>query len=389
MAVLSLSLPALASVRDSTVYDYEYGGVFTWGEVLTSLCRDGWCRTQLPREFYEMKVPLNVYEKTFEDAFKALSMQALADGYRLTKSGRKKPFTVIAEADEKVEASYISWVDTSVQHVDARDLAKYRLVDSLKVKARNRYQDSLAEYNGSVHFPSVRYRVSFYVVSSSFLRDLGIEWTSVWARGDLVHAPEWITDWSLQAVASNDTTAEFRSVEVDVDSSTTLHWGSQRKEEKSIVTYSNGVSQQDYEWRDFGLTLTLTRDPINGVRAEYTLAQRDENNSILRGQFGGGGQDSISAWGVYDSYQNNFRGIPWLYRIPLVGYLFGTETRDKVKSFFVIDVYPIARTENSFVVQDSLKNEDIVRYEYGQDSTENQPDSLDNFKSEETLNEDP
>ena len=388
MAVLSLSLPALASVRDSTVYDYEYGGVFTWGEVLTSLCRDGWCRTQLPREFFEMKVPLNVYEKTFDDAFKALSMQAMADGYRLTKSGRKRPFTVIAELDEKEDASYISWVDTSVQHVDARDLAKYRLVDSLKVNARNRYLDSVAEYNSSVHFPSVRYRVSFYVVSSSFLRDMGIDWTSIWARGNLVHAPSWITDWSLKAVAANDTTAEFRSVEVDVDSSTTLHWGSQRKEEKSIVTYSNGVSQQDYEWRDFGLTLTLTRDPINGVRADYTLAQRDENNSILRGQFGGGGQDSISAWGVYDSYQNNFRGIPWLYRIPLVGYLFGTETRDKVKSFFVIDVYPIEQgLENSFALQDSLAVEDIVRYEYGQDSTENQLDSLDNPKGEETVNE--
>ena len=121
MAVLSLSLPALASVRDSTVYDYEYSGVFSWGEVLTSLCRDGWCRTQLPREFFELKVPLNVYEKTFDNAFKALSMQAQADGYRLLKRGSKRPYTVIAEADEKVEASYISWLDTSVKVVDARD----------------------------------------------------------------------------------------------------------------------------------------------------------------------------------------------------------------------------------------------------------------------------
>ena len=33
------------------------------------------------------------------------------------------------------------------------------------------------------------------------------------------------------------------------------------------------------------------------------------------------------------------------------------------------------------------KNDDIVRFEYGQDSTENKPDSLDNSKSEETVNE--
>lgn len=379
MAVLSLSHAVLASVRDSTIYDYEYSGVFSWGEVLTSLCRDGWCRTQLPREFFELKVPLNVFEKTFDDAFKALSMQALADGYRLKKTGRKRPFTVIAEADEMQTASYISWLDTSVQKVDARDLSKYRYVDSLKAYARQVARDSIRIYNQSVHYPSVRYRVSFYVVSSSFLRNLGVDWTSLWARGDLFHAPEWITDWALKAVAQDDTTAEFRSIEVDLDSSSTLHWGSQRKEEKSIVTYSNGVSQQDFEWRDFGLTLTLKRDTISGVRAEYTLAQRDENNSVLRGTFGGGGQDSVSAWGVYDSYQNSFRGIPWLYRIPYIGYLFGTETRDKVKSFFVIEVHPVTRDSlpTNFEIQDSLRIEDILRYEHSyEDSTAIEPDSL-------------
>lgn len=378
MVVWFLTLPASASVRDSTVYDYEYSGVFTWGEVLTTLCRDGWCRTQLPRDFFELKVPLNVYEKTFDNAFKALSMQAQADGYRLLKRGSKRPYTVIAELDDKQEVGFLSMYDTAVHVVDARDVAKYRYIDSVKIAARQHVADSIREYNNSVHFPSVRYRVSFYVVSSSFLRNLGVDWTSIWAEGNLFHAPSWITDWSLKAVAANDTTAEFRSVEVDVDSSTTLHWGSQRKEEKSIVTYSNGVSQQDYEWRDFGLTLTLTRDPLTGVRADYTLAQRDENNSVLRGQFGGGGQDSISAWGVYDSYQNNFRGIPWLYKIPFIGYLFGTESRDKVKSFFVIEVKPVVLdTLNSFVVQDSLKNDDIVRFEYGKDSTDNKSDTLD------------
>lgn len=387
MAVLSLSHAVSASVRDSTIYDYEYSGVFSWGEVLTSLCRDGWCRTQLPREFFELQVPLNVFEKTFDDAFKALSMQARADGYVLKKTGRRKPYTVVAELYENEQVSYVSWFDTSVHKVDARDVSKYRYVDSVRVSARKRAQDSISAYNNSVHLPSVRYRVSFYVVSSTFLRNMGIDWTSIWAKGDLVHAPSWITDWSLKAVASNDTTAEFRSVEVDVDSCTTLHWGSQRREEKSIVTYSNGVSQQDYEYRDFGLTLTLTRDRVNGVRADYTLAQRDENNSVLRGQFGGGGQDSISAWGVYDSYQNNFRGIPILYGIPIVGYLFGTETRDKVKSFFVIEVYPISSSDNSFLIQDSLMVEDIRRYEYDQDSTETESDTVDNTQDEEVVDE--
>lgn len=368
----------MASVRDSTVYDYEYSGVFTWGQVLTTLCRDGWCRTQLPRDFFELSVPLNVYEKGFENAFKALSMQALADGYRLTKKGSKKPYTVIAEKDERIEASYISCLDTSVHVVSAKDISKYRLSDSLKCVSRTAQLDSVRKYASSVHYPATRYRVSFYVVSSSFLRNMGIDWTSIWAKGDLVHAPSWITDWALMAVAQNDTTAEFRSIEVDLDSSTTLHWGSQRKEEKSIVTYSNGVSQQDYEWRDYGLSLGLTRDTIAGIRADYTLAQRDENNSILKGSFGGGGLDSVSAWGVYDSYQKNFRGIPWLSSFPFIGYLFGTESVDKVKSFFVIEVYPIQQNlDNNFPLQDSLMVEDKMRYEDVQDSTDSELDSLD------------
>lgn len=382
MALLLSILPASASVRDSTVYDYEFSGMFTWGEVLTSLCRDGWCRTQLPREFFELQVPLNVFEKSFDNAFKALSMQAKADGFRLEKTGSRKPYTVKAVVDEPVQVSYVSCMDTSVHTVLARDVSKYRQSDSLRCASRKAFRDSIALYRSSVHYPALRYRVSFYVVSSSFLRHLGVEWTDLWAKGNLAHAPEWITDWALRAVASDDTTAEFRSIEVDLDSSTVLHWGSQRKEEKSTIVYNNGVSQMDYEWRNYGLTLTLTRDTVSGVRADYSLAQRDENNSVLTGSFGGGGKDSVSAWGVYDSYQNTFVGIPWLYKIPLLGYLFGRESRDKVKSFFVIEVHPIEpEKESSFPVQDSLHYEDIRKYETQLDSADNQPSSVDSTQN--------
>lgn len=373
MAVWFVTLPALASVPDSTAYDYEFSGVFTWGEVVTSLCRDGWCRTQLPREFYELKVPLNVFEKTFEGAFKALSLQASADGFRLKKTGSKKPFLVIAEPDEKVVASYISCLDTAVKEVEAGSLFKYRLADSLRCAARDssraHVRDSVALYASTVRYPALRYRVSFYVVSSSFLRNLGVSWTDIWAKGDLASVPSLITDWTLMAVATNDTTAEFRSIEVDIDSSTTLHWGSQRQMEKSLVVYENGTSQTEYEWRNYGLTLTLSRDTLAGIRAEYSLAQRDENNSVLTGAFGGGGLDSVSAWGVYDSYQRSMTGIPWLSDLPLVGHLFGREHKDKVKSFFVIEVYPIRNDGgNSFPLQDSLMVDDIGRYMDAEDS---------------------
>lgn len=371
--------PTKESVNDLSQFDFVFSGVYTWGEVISLLCREGTCRTQLPRDFFSLSVPLNIYETNFENAFKALTLQALADGYILKKSGRKKPYLVTAVLDEDSKSSYISCLDTSVRVVNSRDLFRYKYVDSLKCVSRKRHLDSLAGIVDTISFPSIRYRVSFYVVSSNFLRTLGVNWTELWAKGSLTDNPHFITNWALQAVSQNDTTAEFRSVEVDLDSLTTLHWGSQKKEQKTTIVYSNGVGQTDYEYKDYGLTLTLKRDLLNGIRAEYQLAQRDENNSVLRGSFGGGGKDSISAWGVYDSYQNSFRGIPFLSSIPLIGYFFGSENRDKVKSFFVIEVYPISRDTTHFPMLDSLRYEDIKRYENIQnDTTDNQLDTLHN-----------
>ena len=68
--------------------------------------------------------------------------------------------------------------------------------------------------------------------------------------------------------------AEYRSLEIDLDSSASIHWGSQSKEEKSTVVYSNGVSQTDYEWRDFGLTLDITRTRKNGVKVDYKACSK-------------------------------------------------------------------------------------------------------------------
>lgn len=384
MLALTLVVPSHAQ-QTETSYDYEYSGVFTWGEVITSLCRDGWCRTQLPREFFELTVPLNIYEKSFDDAFKSLSMQAEADGFRLVKKGKKKPYTVVVEKDVPKMASFVSCMDTTVRNVPAADLRKYLLSDSLKCRSRSAYRDSLNRLRDSLFYPSARYRVSFFVVSSSFVQDMGIEWTSIFVKGNLTNAPDLIAEWTLKAVGANDTTAEFRSVELDIDSVATLHWGSQRKEEKATIVYSNGVAQNDWEWRNYGLTLSLKRDKKNGIRGEYELAQRDENNSILKGNFGGGGSDSIVAYGVYDSYQHNFTGIPWLYRIPVIGYLFGNESIDKVKSFFVIRIHKtsVDTIFHDFPYQDSLRNEDIKLYERIQeDSTDSQSAALDSTQVE-------
>ena len=326
-------------------FEFEFAGVYTWGEVITTLCAGGWCRVQIPRDFYTLQVPLSVYENDFDNAFKALAMQALADGFILKKVGKEKPYKIIVELDKEKTVSFISCLDTTVHVVPARDFHKYRLVDSLKCLTLHSVRDSLMFLDKQVDTLSSRFRVAFYVVSSSYVQSLGVDWTDVFAKGDLFNIPDLITDWTFKAMNDNDSTAEFRSLEIDLDSTASIHWGSQKKEEKSTVVYSNGVAQSDFEWRDVGLTLDINRTRKHGVSVIYKLAQRDENNSILRGRFGGGGADSVVTYGVYDSFQKSTVGVPFLSSVPLLGLLFKYEVTDKIKSFFVISVTKINKNE--------------------------------------------
>lgn len=340
-------------------YDFEFSGLYTWGEVITSLCAGGWCRVQLPRDFYNLSVPLSVFENSFDDAFKALSMQALADGFILRKIGKDKPYKLVVTPDQDKTLSYISCLDTLVKNVPSRDLQKYKFSDSLKCYSRAMRLDSIRLASLSVDSSSVRFRVSFYVVSSSFVQSLGVQWTDIFSRGDFFNVPELITNWTFRAVADNDSLAEYRSLEIDLDSLASIHWGSQAKEEKSTVVYNNGVSQTDYEWRDFGLTLDISRSRKHGVSVEYKLAQRDENNSVLRGRFGGGGSDSVLTYGVYDSFVYSSVGVPFLSSVPLLGLLFKYDVKDKIRSFFVISVYRIDQKKRNLEKLDSLRKEDI------------------------------
>ena len=100
--VLLLTVHLTAHAQNNV--PYKFSGVYTWGRIISMLCDGGWCRTALPREFYSLEVPISIYEETFEDAFRALKMQALADGFVLTKTGTEKPYSVSVRSklDEEV-----------------------------------------------------------------------------------------------------------------------------------------------------------------------------------------------------------------------------------------------------------------------------------------------
>ena len=261
----------------------------------------------------------------------------------------------------------------------------YRRADSLKCSAPR--LDTVSVGDSVRIVPLDRFRINFYVVSSTFLDSYGVQWTELWASGNLWSTPHFISDWALRAVSQGDTLSEFRSIEIDIDSAASLHWGSQKREEKS--TYQTGETvRTDYEYHDYGLTLELTRSEKGGIRGEYSLAQRDDMNSIIEGNFGGGGRDSVSTFGVFDSYQSVNRGIPILREIPLLGVLFSHTARDKVKSFFVIEIVQLKKIVDNpshFDVLDSLKQAELS-YNV-QDTAEDQPDTLTHYEDSEVLDE--
>lgn len=327
------------------------------------MCEDGFCRLALPRSFYELTVPVSVYEYTFDDAFRALKMQALADGWVLTKKGSKVPFEVSAKQNEDKSAAFVSCVDSTVKIVEAVHLAKYLRADSLKCSKKAPVDTTKPPLQSS------RYRINFYVVSSSFLRDIGVDWVEMFAQGKLWSKPEFFSDWSLRAVAQGDTTCEFRTLELDIDSVASLHWGSKTQEQTSTYVTANAV-QSNYEYYDYGLTLELKRR-ASGIRGEYKLAQRDDMKSVIEGDFGGS-SDSLVAFGVFDSYKNNKVGVPFLSKIPWIGHLFEEEKVDKTKSFFVIQIVSLEKLDSpkqQSQVLDSLKT-DMWDYFFEVDNVE-------------------
>lgn len=386
MTALLLTVQTSALAQNSV--DYKFSGVFTWGKIISMLCDGGWCRTALPREFYSLEVPVSIYETSFENAFKALKMQALADGYVLTKTGAEKPYNVSVRPKTDDESAYISCTDSTVHLVPAKYLQSYIRADSLKCRGMvTNTRDSLWWEDSLRVVPLDRFRINFYVVSSMYLDEYGIDWTTLWATGNLWKTPHLISDWALRAVASGDTLSEFRTIEIDIDSAASLHWGSQLKEEKS--TYQTGETvRTDYEYHDFGLTLDLSRSVKGGIRGEYKLAQRDDLNSIIEGNFGGGGSDSVSTFGVYDAYTYTEKGVPFISSVPLLGNLFSIKKREKVKSFFVIEIVQLKKIVANPARWHALNELKELELDYA-DSSYIERDTLVDTQDKEVVNVEP
>ena len=213
--VLLLTVQVSVLAQDNV--PYRFSGVYTWGKIISMLCDGGWCRTALPRDFYSLEVPISIYEDSFENAFKALKMQALADGFVLVKTGSDKPYNVTVRPKTDDESAYISCQDSAVHLVPAKYLRSYVRADSLKcLGLSNKVREMAVGKDTVVVVPLDRFRINFYVVSSVYLDQYGVDWTTLWATGNLWSKPHFISDWALRAVASGDSLSEFRRVRLSL-----------------------------------------------------------------------------------------------------------------------------------------------------------------------------
>lgn len=344
--------PQNDSVLSKEFYpDYDFNGVFSWGEVLAMLCERGKCRLSLPTDFYGLHVPLAIYEKDFKSAFRALKLQASADGWDLTLSGK----TLSARRSIVADSAYtfVSCIDSSVVSVPRKDWQTYVHSDSLRclsMRERERFNaDSLKHYKDSLlHGYDLRnYQLEYYSYSSMLLEQWGIKWSDVLASGDFFSKPDIPLSWAIQAMGTMDSLFVFRSVQFRIDSTLSLTWGNTESEVDKVYN-DNGVVTTSYADKDYGMTINLQRSE-NRLKIDYSFTQNDDTKQKISGASSALLGDTLLVVGYYKSRNNDYRYVPFLGHVPVLGYLFRwREYTDDVK-FFVLRCIP--KMEYNFKVE--------------------------------------
>ncbi len=333
------------------VPDYAFSGFYSWGEVLAMLCERGKCRLSLPTDFYGLHVPLAIYEKDFKSAFRALKLQASADGWDLTLSGK----TLSARRSIAVDSAYtfVSCLDSSVVSVPRRDWQTYVRSDSLRCLSMHEkerfHADSVKHYKDSLlHGYDLRnYQLEYYSYSSMLLEQWGIKWSDVLASGDFFSKPDIPLGWAIQAMGTMDSLFVFRSVQFRIDSTLSLTWGNTASEMDKVFN-DNGVVTTSYADKDYGMTINLQRSE-NRLKIDYSFTQNDDTKQKISGASSALLGDTLLVVGYYKSRNNDYRYVPFLGHVPVLGYLFRwREYTDDVK-FFVLRCIP--KTEYNFRVE--------------------------------------
>ena len=155
--------------------------------------------------------------------------------------------------------------------------------------------------------------------------------------------------WTSAAVESNDTSFSYRSVSFALDSSIVLNWGTE--EQAQLRTFNdNGIISTEYEWRKYGLEITIKGPKFTGSPLDYVFREKDANTTILSGSVVGSPGDTLVISGDYQQMRDINRGVPGLSRIP---FFF-------VCSFSEVDKVAENRKFYIYLIPNGGKNENLV-----------------------------
>lgn len=317
---------------------YQFSGVYSVGEVLPSYCSD--CALSLPSEYLDMQLVLSVRTDDRDALFTALKSASLANGWKLTKQGK----SIKATKDEDKGRIYLSCWDSLVHRVPSDEYRLRLQSDSIKCLARdNAYRLSLTPPSAPTEPLSFqKYRLEYVAFNKTFSDRMGVKWQEVLARGNLKSRPTFYDSWQLQAIESNDTNFTIRTIEFSLDTSITVDWGNEKQVPERTFSQDGGVVTTSYEWRKYGLSVFVKKDDRR-IKLDYTI--RNDDNGTLTGKAVGSSFDSLALNGNYRYTQRYTEGVPFLSRIPFLGYLFSVQTFNTDYKHFEIYLYPIYQSE--------------------------------------------
>lgn len=343
ICIITLSIMLLALRCEAAQFVYK--GVYPVDAVFTTLCEN--CFLKLPPEYLQSNITLSVNTDKVKELERALVDASAAVGWELKKTRdgwRAEP------VQNDGNLVYISCMTSEPVNVPRYLYGFAVRSDSIKCAARDstrRHADSLQALQKHVSdsiaaLPPLDYRhyeLRYYSYSQSFADKMGVGWPSTWALGNLHDKLQVFDDWTLEATATNDTAFTNRRLLFSLDSALSVDWGSEEQTLKQTFV-NDGVTTTDYEWRKYGLIVTIQRDGRR-TRMQYTFRDKSSGISLLQGSAIGGEADTIRMQGTYTSKNTYTRGIPFLSRLPVIGYLFGIDETTTEQRAFELYLVPV------------------------------------------------
>ena len=329
--------------------DFVYKGVFPAQAIFTNICEN--CYLELPAEFLQTELVLSVSSDKVKILEKALISSARSAGWNLSKIGNTWRAEPVQNDGQLV---YISCLTNEPVNVP-KYLYSYAVrSDSIRCASRDSLQarqDSITLFEkqrndslSAIRLPFENYELRYYSFTKNFSDKMGMEFNGIIASGNLHDKFHIYDDWKLHATETNDTAFTYKQINVAFDSTLNVDWGTEEQTLKTTYVTSNGMVNTEYEWRKYGLIVSLQKD-TSRVKMSYVFRDKEQNISVLQGSAVGMLGDTLVITGQYTTTRTVTIGLPFLGQIPVIKYLFSTEQILTDIKNFELYLVPTARME--------------------------------------------